>query len=242
MNPDKTEFFLIGDERQRSQYHSMFPIEIVGVKTYLANATRNLGIIFDKNLNFRSHISALCSACFYHMRDLLRVRHYLDLNGEKLLASELVSSRLDYCIADTDQAKLQRVQNRLAHVVTNSPPFTCSVPLRHSLHWLPVNYRVDFKICLLTYKTLSEKQPVYLHSLLATPLPSLLLRSNKGITFPVPRVKINARKMSFSSCAPSLWNSLPLSVPSSTSVFTFRKCLKTYLLTWPFPHRHQHAR
>ena len=77
---------------------------------------------------------------------------------------------------DTDLAKFQRVQNRLARVVTKSPPFTRSVPLLRSLHWLPVNFRVDFKICLLTYKTLSEKHPVYLHSLLATPLPSRSLR------------------------------------------------------------------
>ena len=108
-------------------------------------------------------------------------------------------------------------------------------PLLRSLHWLPVKFRVDFKICLLTYKTLSEKQPVYLHSLLATPLPSRSLRSKKGITLSVPRVKTNGEKRSFSSCAPSLWNSLPLSVRSSTSVSTSRKCLKVYLFDLAFP-------
>ena len=48
-----------------------------------------------------------------------------------------VSSRLDYCnsnsllsgIAETDLTKFQRVLNRLARVVTKSPPFTRSVPL-----------------------------------------------------------------------------------------------------------------
>ena len=95
----------------------MFPIELFGVKTYPAKSAQNLGVIFDKNFNFRSHISAICSACFYHIRDLRRIRHYLDLNGAKLLANALVSSRLDYCnsllsgIADTDLAKLQHVQN-----------------------------------------------------------------------------------------------------------------------------------
>ena len=151
----------------------MFAIELFGVKIQ-----QNLGEICYKNCNFRSHISAICGACFYHIQDLQCIQRYLDRNGAKLLANALVSSRLDYCnsllsgIADTDLAKLQRVQNRLAHVVTKSPPFTCSVPLLRSLHWLSVNFIVDFKICLLTYKTPSEKQPVYLHSLIATPLPS----------------------------------------------------------------------
>ena len=37
LNPDKTEFLLIGNERQRGKYLSMFPIELLGVKSYPAN-------------------------------------------------------------------------------------------------------------------------------------------------------------------------------------------------------------
>ena len=33
LNPDNTEFLLIGNERQWSKYLSMFPIELLGVKT-----------------------------------------------------------------------------------------------------------------------------------------------------------------------------------------------------------------
>ena len=203
---------------------------------------RNLGVIFDKNFHFRSHISAICSSCIYHIRDLQRIRRHLDLDSAKLLANALVSSRFDYCnsllsgIADTDLTKLQRVLNRLAHVVTKSPPFTCSVPLLHSLHWLPVKYRVHFKICLLTYKALHEEQPVYLCSLISISLPSCSLRSNRGITLSIPsRIKTNTGARAFSSCAPSLWNNLPLSVHSATSVATFRRRLKTYLFDLAFP-------
>ena len=59
----------------------------------------------------------------YHMRDLRRICHYLDLDSAKLLATALVSSHLDYRnsplygIADMDVTKLQRVQNRLAHAL-----------------------------------------------------------------------------------------------------------------------------
>ena len=90
----------------------------------------------------------------------------------------LVSSRFDYCIsllsgiAETNITKLQRILNRLARVVTKSPPFTRSVSLLRSLHWLLVKYRVHFKICMLTYRALHEEQPVYLCSLIVTSLPS----------------------------------------------------------------------
>ena len=241
LKPDKTEFLLIGNERQRSKYLSMFPIELLGVETYPAKSARNLGLIFDKNFNFRSHISAICSSCIYHIRDLRRIRRHLDLDSAELLANALVSRRFDYCnsllsgIAEIDLTKLQRVLNRLARVVTKSPPFTRSVPLLRSLHWPPVKYRVHFKICLLTYKALQEEQPVYLRSLIAISLPSHSLRSNRGITLSISRIKINSGARAFSSCAPSLWNNLPLSVRSATSVATFRRRLKTYLFDLAFP-------
>ena len=47
LNPDKTEFLLIGNKRQRSNYLSMFPIQLLGVKTNPAESARNLGVIFD---------------------------------------------------------------------------------------------------------------------------------------------------------------------------------------------------
>ena len=188
-----------------------------------------------------SHIYLQSAVHVLYIRDLRRIRRHLDLDSAKLLANALVSSRLDYCnsllsgITETDLTKLQRVLNRLARVVTKSPPFTRSVPLLHSLHWLPVKYRVHFKICLLTYKALHEEQPVYLHSLIAISLPSRSLRSNRGITLSIPRIKTNTGARAFSSCAPSLWNNLPLSVRSATSVATFRRCLKTYLFDLAFP-------
>ena len=108
--------------------------------------------------------------------------------------------------------------------------FTHSVQLLHSLHWLPVKYKAHFKICLLTYKALHEEQPVYLHSLIATSLPSRSLRSNRGITLSVPRIRTNTGARAFSS---SLWNNLSLSVRSAISVATFRRCLNTYLFDFP---------
>ena len=109
-----------GNERQRSKCLSKFPIELLGVKTYPAKYARNLGVVFDKNFNFHSHISAICSSCIYHIRDLRRIRCHLDLESAKLLVNALVSSRLDCCnsllsgIAETDFTKLQRILNHLA--------------------------------------------------------------------------------------------------------------------------------
>ena len=187
---------------------------------------------------FRSHISAVCSSCFYHMWHLRRIRCHLDLDSAKLLATALVSSRLDYCnslLYGIALTRLQRVQNPLARIVTKSPPFTHSVALLRSLLWLPVKFRILFEIILLTYKTIHAKQPAYFHSMLAGSLPSCSLRSNNKNSLSVPRVKTNTGARAFHSCALSLWNNLPLSVRSAISDATFKKHLKTHLFGLAFP-------
>ena len=178
------------------------------------------------------------------MRDLRRIRHPLDLDSAKLLATALVSSHLAYCrsllysIADIDLRRLQRVQNQLARLVTKFPPFTRSLPLLRSLHWLPVRFRILLKINLLTYKTLRERQPVYRHSMVAEsipPPPPHSVKSNNDNSLPVPRVKTNIGARAFHSFAPPLWNNLQLSVRSAISVTYFKKYLKTHLFDLAFP-------
>ena len=106
-------------------------------------------------ISISNNISKTCRCCFYHIRDLRRIRQFISLSVAKTIATALVSSRLDYCnsllynTASKDIAKLQRVQNCLARVVTYSPNFSHSVPLLKSLHWLPVHYRIIFIICAI---------------------------------------------------------------------------------------------
>ena len=95
LNPDKPEFLLIENERQWSNYLSLFTIELYDAKINPAKSARNLGVIFDRNCTFRSRVSAVCSSCFYYAWALQRIRHHLDLDSAKLLLTALVCSRLD---------------------------------------------------------------------------------------------------------------------------------------------------
>ena len=133
-----------------------------------------------------NNISKTCRCCFYHIRDLRRSRRFMSLFVAKTIATALVTSILDYCnsllynTANKDIAILQRVQNCLARVVTRSPRFSRSVPLLKSLHWLPVHYRIIFKICTIAYQALSSIQPAYLNSMLTPARNSRQLRSTSS--------------------------------------------------------------
>ncbi len=98
------------------------------------------------------------------------MRKHLKLDSAKTLAYALVASKLDYCnsllygVAGVDTDRLQRVQDTLARVVTRSGPFAHAPPLLKSLHWLPIKFRINFKVKI---KTLQSEKPSYLHNILA---------------------------------------------------------------------------
>src|SRR6218665_3994564 len=131
-----------------------------------------LGVTLDSKLTFRPHITNLCKSCFYHIRAIRHIRSALTKDMSQTIAGSLVSSRLDYAnslfvgVSDLEVKRLQRIQNSLARVVLCVPLRTCSSVLLHHLHWLPVEFRIRFKLACLAYKALSTSKPTYLHALL----------------------------------------------------------------------------
>ena len=104
--------------------------------------------------------------------------------------------------------------------------------IRDSLHWLPVQQRIDYKLCVLIYKCLHQGAPLYL-SELCIPVASSTGRSHlrsaakECLIISYCRTK-NYGQRSFSYSAPTLWNSLPLTLrDKSMSLSQFCSRLKT---------------
>lgn len=241
LNPNKTEFILIGTKTQRDKVSTFFPVSLLDNETYPTHTAKNLGVVFDESFNFKNHVSQICKTSFYHIRDLRRIRRHLSLPTAKAVANALVCSKLDYCnsllygVAEKELARLQRVQNCLARVVFKAPRFCHITPLLKKLHWLPVQKRIIFKIACITFQVISNNQPPYLASLL-TPVSMLSnLRSSSKRNLKVPHVKSKAGSRAFSVSAPRIWNSLTTNIKFSSTYLSFRKKLKTDLFDQAFP-------
>ena len=97
LNPGKTEFMLIGTPKKRASLASLFPIDLLGSMVTPCEKVRNLRVIFDADFSFTQHVSNVIKSCYYHMRDLSRIRRHLSRSVATSLANALVGSRLDYC-------------------------------------------------------------------------------------------------------------------------------------------------
>ena len=103
-------------------------------------------------------------------------------------------------------------------------------PVLASLHWLPVKFRIEFKILLLTYKALLGQAPSYLQELIVPYYPTRTLRSLNAGLLVVPIVsKSRTGPRAFSYQAPLQWNQLPVVVREADTLSTFKSRLKTFL-------------
>ena len=103
-------------------------------------------------------------------------------------------------------------------------------PVLVRLHWLPVSYRIRFKVLLLTYKALNNLSPEYLSGLLNTPKHICNLRSQSQHLLSVPKSRIvTYGDRAFSVCAPKLWTELPFQLRMSSNLHAFKSGLKTIL-------------
>ena len=162
LNANKTEFLIIGKQKQHGKCDCFFLTPRLSQNFTLAVSARNFGVTFD--INFSDSIfHKLVIATFITFVTFVVFTGICLLLLPKLLQLLLLAVDLTIAIpfiillsrtSYKDILKLQRVQNCLARVVTQSPHFCHSAPLLKSLHLY----------CTTTYQALSSKQPVYLHS------------------------------------------------------------------------------
>ena len=190
----------------------------------------------DNYLCMEQHVKKICNEANYHLRNILKIPKYLTQDSAEILVHAFIGSKLDYCnstlygIPKKLICRLQRVQNTAARIVTLTKKYDSITPIMFKLHWLPVHFRIIFKLLLIVYKALNGKAPSYIYKLLSyRNFPRSLRTSGQELlTVPLAKLKTYGDR-AFSTAAPRLWNNLPLNIRKSASEDIFKKNLKTYL-------------
>ena len=155
-------------------------ISVVNETIRSAQKARNIGVIFDNHFNFKDQVAIICTSSFYHLRNISYVRKYLSSTTTEILVHAFGSLQFfTLWPSELTSKKLLHVQNAAARLITLSRKHEHITPiLLNPSHWLPIHYRIMFKILLITYKALNNLAPSYLRDLLIPYLPSPQLRSS----------------------------------------------------------------
>jgi len=124
---------------------------------------------------------------------------------------------------------LQRVQHALARVLMQQAyRSSSSTELLKQLHWLPIEWRIRFKLATSTYKTLHTGHPPYLTDLWQYHKFLVSTRSSTSQLLAIPRHNSSFGSRSFRVSAPKIWNSLTPQIRQCQTLVTFRRHLKTH--------------
>ena len=148
---------------------------------------------------------------------------------------------------------LQLIQNALARAVSRTPLHSQISPVLHSLHWLKIEQRIQYKIISITHNLLHSATPSHLYRLLNIQ-PTYPTHSSNCVCLAHPKLtsRLKFSDRSFRNAAHTLWNKLSTTLRSLSTEAThanplpfpplalshqqFLKHLKTHLFTLYFPH------
>ena len=149
---------------------------------------------------------------------------------------------MDYCnslfigLPNVILKKVQSVLNRTARLIFNLPPRVLTTTSLIELHWLPLKARIEFKICLITFKALTFNQPSYIREVLSLSSheSTLGLRSADDPYRLHGPSAVGGRgfaKRTFSYIALRLYNKLPITIKLIDSLNTFKSHHKAFLFS-----------
>lgn len=237
LNEDKTEFLVIHSTRQNLELDTL-TLKVGDACVPCSRKARNLGVIFNEHMSMEPHVRSVCRSAKYHLRNISKIRPFLDHSATERVIHAFITCRLDtansllfgspkYLVS-----MLQGVQNSAVRLLFRAPKYSHVSHLLKETHWLTVHFRIQYKVMLLTYKALNGVGPSYLSNLLTSYQPTRTLRSQNACMLIKPKISCASfGGRTFSKGAPNLWNDLPLELKNSPNINCFKTGLKTFLFS-----------
>ena len=121
-----------------------FGVTLLSKEILPSCSAKHLGVIVDSHLSFDEHVTEVVSKCIGSLCQINWVKHLIDRSTLITIIISLVFSKLFYCWsmwASTTKkniARLQKVRNFAARIVTGARKYYPITPMLKELHWLPV--------------------------------------------------------------------------------------------------------
>jgi hypothetical protein len=234
INTSKTEILLITStyfQKSLTTSHVRVGEDNIAMNT----KTKLLGSWLDNKMAMTSEVNNKCKVCSFHLNNLRKIRPYLSEKVCHQLVQAMVISILDYGnsllvgLPKVLTDKLQSIQNSAAKLILQKNRDYSASSCLKTLHWLPIEYRIKFKVLCYLYKCLNGAAPQYLTSMFSLRTSRYSTRSANSSNLEVPRTKTKTfGDRAFSVVGAKLWNDLPLPIRQADSFECFKKQLKTH--------------
>ena len=134
---------------------------------------------------------------------------------------------------------LQHIQNAAARLVFGLSRSDTVMPTLIQLHWVPVSYRIKFKLCCLVHAIQYSHSPAYLTETVQSVGASrsrswLRSSSTSSMDYSLPRLRTKFGEQAFAHAGPAAWNALPDHIHTVADPVKFQKLLKSHYFSRAF--------
>ena len=156
VNPDETFFRLFNLTNINVSANINLNLNTI----FLIDSAKNLCVIFLSDMSRNKHISYVVKTCFLQLREFRHIRSFVPKPAAITFVNALIHSPIDYYnslfygLPQYSLHRLQKVQNYVARIATRTSRSSHIAKIFKFLHWLPVKYRINFKLCSIIYGAL----------------------------------------------------------------------------------------
>ena len=97
LNDDKTEIIAIEGNLRNVSVANFGVMSFGDTKLVPCESAKNLGVVLDSSLSFRSHINSIVKTCNFHIRNPYMIKDFVNRKNLVTLVHSLIVSKVDYC-------------------------------------------------------------------------------------------------------------------------------------------------
>lgn len=201
---------------QRANIKSELNIIIDNTTLAFSEESKILGIIFDEQLRFYSHVSKLIQRAYIKLKVLYANKFIMNYKLRKKLCESLVIPIFDYCdivyspcLDVLTQSRIQRIQNVCCRFVSNLRKFDHLSDKFLQLKWLKMSNHTKCHYLIFIHRLLLTSTPIYLREKLVSRSSIHNVNIRFHTTFTMPQHTTTIFQRSFSYNAVKLYNEIP---------------------------------
>ncbi len=242
LNERKCMYIFIGSQHNLQQLQNLDIPSVHMGNNLISNveSCKNLGVIFDESLSWKSHINSLISKSYYKLKGLYQFKNFLSVPTKLKLCDSLILSNFNYCdilfgnINVSFQNKIQKMQNsclRFCFSLKKHDHITSYLKLSN---WLNMHNRRISHSLIMIYKIIHNLAPSYLAEIINRSHIEHRFQTRSHDFLPIPHYHRSIKQQSFFVKAISIYNQLPVHIKTSPSVSAFKHRIKFFLLNQQF--------
>ena len=235
INAQKTQIIAFGTRQSLRQLPTV-RVEFMGATVSGSPVVRNLGVVFDQSMTFTAHTDDVVRRCTGILIGLSHSRHSLPHSTLTALVQGQVISLIRYCISvygicnATDTARLQKVLNFAARVISGRRKFDHISDVLRDLQWLTAHNMYQYHALTLLKRMLTLSQPESLSANLVQRRHVRQRTTRQDDLLHVPAIRTESGRRRFLYSTVTTFNVLPQNI-RDMNMRQFKRELRRYLQT-----------